>query len=549
MKIKKDVFLLKNYNSLTHSNSTIKFQDTGYFSKMMCDYLDQRDTVQEFYGNYPDIQGFEKQIKEKSRSFTSENREVLYTCLREQSKNLNLSPLSEKYLRQLKDPKTFTVTTGHQLNLFTGPLYFLYKIVSAINLAEDLRKAFPGNHFVPVYWMATEDHDFEEICFFNVKGKKIKWNKEVQGAVGRVKTSGLIAVYEEFEKMLDSSENSDRLKELFTRSYLEHDTLTEATRYLANELFKDYGLLIIDGDDPGLKSLLIPYLKDELKARNSFKEVSKTNELLEKDYAIQVNPREINLFYLDEGIRERIVFEDGLYKVNETDLVFTEVEFMNLLDRSPEKFSPNVLIRPLYQEVILPNLCYIGGGGELAYWMQLKSFFKSVAVPFPILLLRNSVLIISAKQRRKMKALDIGEKEIFLEQHTLVEKKVKHVSNLEIDFSEQREQLQNMFNQLKELSDKTDRSFTGAVLAQEKKQLNGMDKLEKRLLRAQKRKFEELVNRITEIQNVLFPNQSLQERQANFSEFYEEYGASLVPILVQVLKPLRLEFDIISMEH
>lgn len=326
-----------------------------------------------------------------------------------------------------------------------------------------------------------------------------------------------------------------------------HETLTEATRYLANELFGAYGLVIIDGDDPKLKSLFTPYFEEELLGQTSFKEVSKTNDLLSSDYPIQVNPREINLFYLDENLRERIVLENDLYKVNQTEVVFSKEELLKELHTSPEKFSPNVLIRPLYQEVILPNLCYIGGGGEIAYWMQLKQFFDKVEVPFPILLLRNSVLLLTKKQRKKMVALNINDADIFQKQNDLIKNKVKEISELKIDFSDQERQLQEMFNNLKTLADKTDRSFTGAVLAQEKKQLNGLKNLEKRLLKAQKRKYKDVVNRITLLQDELFPKQSLQERQMNFSDFYEVYGQQLIEDLIDSLEPLKLEFDLITL--
>lgn len=526
--------------------STLKFKETGYFSKMMCDYLDQKDSVTPFYHNFPTIEGFRKQLDEKSKSFTAQSREVLVESLEDQLKELNLSELSRENLLLLKQSNTFTVTTGHQLNLFTGPLYFLYKIISAINLAGELKEKFPDKNFVPIYWMATEDHDFEEICFFNYRGHKIQWDKEASGAVGRMSTKDLVPVFQEIESCFSSGKYATKLKELFKNAYLNHETLTEATRYLANELFAKYGLLILDGDDARLKSLFIPFVKEELTHQTSYKEVVKTNEELEKFYPIQVNPREINLFYLEKGLRERILFEEGMYKINNTDRVFSSHEMMELVSDSPEKFSPNVLMRPLYQEVILPNLCYIGGGGEMAYWMQLKNYFHSVLVPFPILLLRNSVLIIDRKQRKKMEALTISEHEIFLNKNELIERKVKEISNLSIDFSSQKEQLRKMFDELKSLSDKTDKSFSGAVLAQEKKQLNGLDKLEKRLLKAQKRKYKEIVSRISAIQSELFPKQSLQERQANFSEFYEIYGEGFVPLLIEILKPLKLEFDLIT---
>jgi len=529
-------------------NSTIKFQDTGYFSKIMSDYLGQKGSIKDFYGNFPNIEGFNEQIHEKSKSFKNSSREVLNACLIEQTKELELSALTKKHISLLKESNTFTVTTGHQLNLFTGPLYFLYKIISAINLAKDLKKNFPDKNFVPVYWMATEDHDFEEICFFNYKGGKIQWDKHVEGAVGRTSTEGLDVIYNELDALLSANKNADKLRALFTTSYLEHGSLTKATRFLANELFKDYGLVIIDGDDKELKTLFAPYIEEELIRQSCYQEVTKTNDKLGLHYPIQVNPREINLFYLDDNLRERILFEDGVYKVNNTEIEYSEKEILELLSSSPEKFSPNVLMRPLYQEVILPNLCYIGGGGEMAYWMQLKSFFNTVSVPFPILLLRNSVLLIDEKQRKKMKALKISKKDVFLKQHELIKEKVKEISELNLDFTNQRDNLKAMFEQLKSLSDKTDKSFTGAVLAQEKKQINGLNHLEKRLLKAQKRKYKEIVKRITELQQELFPKQSLQERQANFSEFYEIYGDELIPLLIAVLDPLKLEFDLISPE-
>ena len=532
---------------MTHFNSSINFQDTGYFSKIICDYLDGIQDLSGLYDQFPDLEGFKQQIETKRESFPKDSRKVLTQRLSEQTKHLNLSDSSLHNIELLENENTFTVTTGHQLNLFTGPLYFLYKIISAVNLAVALKEEFPEDNFVPVYWMATEDHDFEEIGFFNFKGKKLRWKKEAKGAVGRMTTEGLDTVFEEFDKLLGGSKNAMYLRNLFKEAYLKHETLTDATRYLANELFGAYGLVIIDGDDQNLKRIFAPYVKDELLHQTSFKEVTETNALMSREYPIQVNPREVNLFYLDENLRERILFEEGVYKVNQTDLVFSEEEMLSELESYPWKFSPNVLMRPLYQEVILPNLCYIGGGGELAYWMQLKRYFDRVDVPFPILLLRNSVLLITEKQRDKMARLNISDIEIFLKQNELIKNKVKEISDLDLDFTDQRMKLQEMFDHFKSLALKTDKSFTGAVLAQEKKQLNGLRNLEKRLLKAQKRKNKEIVSRITLLQDELFPKQSLQERQMNFSEFYEVYGQELIKNLVDSLEPLQLEFDLITL--
>lgn len=528
-------------------HQTIPFQETGYFNKIMCDYLDRKENLSEFYGNFPDINGFEKQIKSKWESFSDSSRNVLVNSIQNQNKGFQISEPTQENINLLKQNNTFTVATGHQLNLFTGPLYFLYKIVSAINLSKKLKQKFPDCNFAPIYWMATEDHDFEEIQFFNFQRNRISWSRDSKGAVGRFSNEGLDKVFEEFSKQLGESKSSDYISKLFKNAYLQHNNLSDATRFLANQLFGKFGLVIIDGDDIKLKKQFIPFVKEELLQNTCYKEVTKTIEKLSENYKIQVNPREINLFYLDKNLRERIVFEEELFKVNNTEIVFTKDKILTELENFPEKFSPNVMMRPLYQEVILPNLCYIGGGGELAYWFELKNYFEAVKIPFPVLLLRNSVLLVTEKQVKKMDKLNISIKEMFNKQDDLIANKVKSISEISIDFSSQKMYLKNMFKELEILSNKTDKSFLGAVKAQEKKQLKGIDNLEKRMLKAQKRKYNEIVGRITVLQDQLFPNQSLQERQANFSEFYLEFGEGLITSLLKNLDPLKLEFDVIKL--
>ncbi|MFK5891319.1 MAG: bacillithiol biosynthesis cysteine-adding enzyme BshC [Flavobacteriaceae bacterium] len=531
----------------TSTHTTISFKDTGYFNAIMVDYLDKKKVSKSFYQNFPDLEGFKNQIILKSKSFKNQSRPVLVAALEVQYNNVTTSKATQNNIESLKNKNTFTVTTGHQLNLFTGPLYFLYKIVSAINLAKKLKSNFPDKDFVPVYWMATEDHDFEEINYFNFKGEKIKWTHPFSTGVGRLNNDGLEAVFETFSKILGNNKKATYLKDLFEKAYLEHNTLAEATFYLANTLFKDYGLIIIDADKPALKSLFKDAIKDELLNKTCYKTVSESaQKLANLNYKVQVNPRDINLFYLIDDLRSRLVFENNLYKVLDTDISFTKEAILKEVDNHPERFSPNVLMRPLYQEIILPNLCYIGGGGELAYWFEMKSYFEACNVAFPILLLRNSVLIYNKFQKKKLEKLGLTIIDLFLEQQQLVDKTVKDISDLEIDFSNQKKQIQKMFSDLKVLSDKTDKSFLGAVKAQEHKQLKGLSVLEKRLLKAQKRKYNELVNRVVSIQNQLFPNKSLQERVLNFSELYLEYGDDLIPELVNNLDPLALEFSLIE---
>lgn len=522
----------------------ISYQNSGYFSTLMNDYLEEKSNLHSLYHRFPNLGNFEWQIQEKQANFNDTSRATLVSALQKQYARVETSALTNQNIAALANSNTFTITTGHQLNLFSGPLYFLYKIISTINLTTELKAKFPNSNFVPVYWMATEDHDFEEINYFNFKGKKFRWNKESAGPVGRLSTEGLADFLEVYTLELGSSTNANTLKKLFEDSYLNHDNLADATRFLANALFGAYGLVILDADNQDLKRNFIPFVKEELLHQSSHKLVLETAEKL-KNYTIQVNPREINLFYIEDDIRERIIFENDTYKVNHTKIEFSESEILSLLENHPEKFSPNVIMRPLYQEVILPNLCYIGGGGEIAYWLELKSFFAAAKITFPILLLRNSVLLATEKQVKKADKLNLNWADLFSKQDDLVNTKTKQLSDFPIDLTHLKAQLQKQFSALYEVANKTDESFIGAVKAQEVKQIKGLENLEKRLLKAQKRKLSDILQRITDLQNELFPNQSLQERQTNFSEFYLEYGDNLIPTLIEQLKPLDNKFDII----
>lgn len=525
----------------------ISYRDTGYFSSLICDYLDQKGALDPFYKRFAALDNFKAQLEEKSIAFSQETRNTLSQALIKQYAHLTPSEATLTNIESLKASTTFTITTGHQLNLFTGPLYFLYKIIHTITLSRKLKQQHPNHHFVPVYWMATEDHDFDEINYFRFKGQKVQWNREASGPVGELDTKGLDQVLTLFKAQLGTSQNAAYLAQLFEEAYIKHETLAEATRFLANELFGEYGLVIVDGNDAALKQEFAPYVKRDLLEQVSHKKVTEqTEKLVAAGYKEQVHPREINLFYIKKGLRERIVKEGAEYALNDTEIRFSQSEILQELDTHPERFSPNALLRPLFQEVILPNLCYIGGGGELAYWFQLRTYFEEVGVPFPMLLLRNSAMLRTTKQAQKAESLGVTTQQLFAKQNELVNQKIRSISNINIDFSEQRAFLKEQFKAMHLLAQETDASFEGAVKAQEVKQLKGLDNLESRLLRAQKYKLKDHVQRLVDLQNESFPLHSLQERNTNFAEFYLEFGEELVPTILESLDPENNGFTVFT---
>ena len=520
---------------------------TGFFSELIEDYISENPKLKDFYSNFPTIENFENQIHQKKDYFTADKRRTLHSYFKNKYDQTESTALTQSQIESLLNPNTFTVTTGHQLNIFTGPLYFIYKIVSTINLCKTLKKAYPNHNFIPIYWMASEDHDFDEISFFHHQGRKIKWNQDEAGAVGRIPTTSLHNLVDEVCESLGNSEAALKLKRIFIKAYKYHQTLAEATFYMVNQLFKDDGLLIIDADDASLKKQMTSFFEKDLLSNLALEEVTKTsNELSNLGYPVQVHPRPINLFYLKDGLRERIVFEDGKFLVVDTHLSFSEEAMKDELKNHPERFSPNVILRPLYQEVILPNLCYIGGGGELAYWFQLKSFFEASAIDFPILLLRNSALLYTNKQAKKLKKLDLSLTDLFLDEASFNSKITHQISEVKIDFSEQKNTLEKQFKDLYKLAKKTDASFVGAVAAQEQKQINGLLHLEKRLLKAQKRKHKDHLKRANQLRLELFPGHLLQERHDNFIHYYIESQGQLIEQLKSQFSPLKLKFDLIK---
>jgi len=528
----------------------ISFEETKRFSKLITDYLGRSVNLDPFYGTFPLIENFRQQIALKKGSYSAANRQVLTDVLKLQYEAISYSDAVNENLNLLKNENTFTITTGHQLSLMTGPLYFLYKIISTINLCKRLKNEYPDFDFVPIYWMASEDHDFEEISSFRFQNKSIRWPKETAGAVGEMSLEDLLPVLDIFEQHLGESINAQQLKDLMKASYRKSKTLSEATFRLVNLLFGQYGLIVLEPHNPQLKTLFKPIVKEELTKRSSYKEVNSQIEKLKQDYDAeykpQVNPRDINLFYLSENGRYRIEKKEDRFYLNGTEQSFTESEILVVLESNPEKFSPNVILRPIYQECILPNLCYVGGGGELAYWFQLKSTFDYFSVPFPSLLLRNSAVLYSKKQGRKIAKLNLQTTELFMKRNALLNKKVRQISNIDLDLSELKKKLKKQFDYLQDLVSQTDPSFQGAVAAQQAKQFKGIDHLEKRLLNAQKRVLKDEVERLVLIHEQLFPNDNLQERTLNFTSFFLELGSDFIPQLIDSLDPLNPNFVLLE---
>ncbi|MBC7914827.1 MAG: bacillithiol biosynthesis cysteine-adding enzyme BshC [Pyrinomonadaceae bacterium] len=526
----------------------IDYSETASFSATLLSYLAKDVNLEPYLSYWPTLQNFNKSISERKQNV---NRLTLVEVLRKQYSDSGYhnekSGLVLKNIETLIQPDTFTITTGHQLNIFTGPLYFIYKIVTAINLASELKAAHPDKNFVPVYWMATEDHDFEEINHAKLHGKKYTWNENAKGATGRIDPISIRETLKAYENALGFSHNSKILSDILEEAYLNHTNLSDATRYLVHNLFSQYGLVILDADDIDLKKEFAAIIKEDLLQQKSFAAISSTSKSLkEAGFETQVHAREINFFYLTENLRERIVFENGCWRVLNGSITFSKEELIREIDQHPDRFSPNVVMRPLYQECILPNLAYIGGGAEIVYWLQLKSTFEQYGIDFPLLILRNSAMITSESFGSKLARLNFSVKDIFQNADALKKQWVLANSDHRLNITDELEEFDSVFEKLKLRAQKIDPTLAPSTDAVNARLNKALSNLEQKLIKAEKRNNQGTLSQIDTLRTKYFPGNSLQERTENFGLLYTQHGDNFISELVRHFKPLDFKFTILE---
>lgn len=465
------------------------------------------------------LQNALKQAELKKQSFSHQQREILREVISEQMKDLALSERQKNNLELLSQSNTFTVTTGHQLNLFSGSAFLIYKILQTIKTVDFLNKNSSENKFIPIFWLATEDHDFEEINHFKTKNNLYQISGKSGGAVGRIKIEENHFI-SDFEKEFKDDIYGTELILWLKEAYKIGNTFTQATQILVNRLFSEYGLLMIDGDHPSLKNQMRDIFTDELKNQSLKNTTQKEVEELTHKYGkVQVNPRDINLFYLSET-RNRIELAEEKFIAVDTDLQFNQEEILEKM----ENISPNALMRPIYQEKILPNIAYIGGNAEVMYWLELKDYFKKVEIPFPLLIPRNSMLFLTEKNCHKITKLGLEIEDFFKNYSEVMKEKLLCESELQDIINQKEEEIKKAFSILKEKSSLTDKTFRNLVEAEETRQLKSYSRMRKRLLRAEKIKQNEKYTQMSQLYLEVHPNNIWQERLLNFSVFYAQDG-------------------------
>ncbi|MBL7723067.1 MAG: bacillithiol biosynthesis cysteine-adding enzyme BshC [Chitinophagaceae bacterium] len=528
------------------TSTRLPYRQTGAFTKIAMDYIDQAESLKPFFAHPSTIQGIQKAIDNRKKFST--NRELLVQELKKQYKGTAAGDKVSKSIELLLSADTFTVTTAHQNNIFSGPLYFIYKILHAIKLADSLKTNLPQYNFVPVFYIGSEDADLEELNHIHLGGEKLAWNTKQTGAVGRMKVDKeLLKLIAIMEGQLMVHPYGNEIVSLLKQCYKEGDTLMQATFQLVNALFAEYGLIVVLPDNPALKKQMILLFRDELLNQQSADIVEATaNKLENAGYKVQASGREINLFYLKDDLRNRIELKNGKYYVVDTTLRFTEDEILQELEQHPERFSPNVILRGLYEETILPNIVFIGGGGETAYWLQLKSLFENYKIPFPVLVLRNSFLLLERKWQEAINKLDFTIEDFFFPERELMNKLVERDSKNETKLNGSLSELERLYESFKKQAAAVDTTLEKHVDALKSQTVYRLQELEKKMLRAEKRKFSDQQRQIQSIKTHLFPGNGLQERNENISYYFAKYGRGIIQALYDNSLTLEQEFVILS---
>ena len=526
-------------------STLIDYHQTGLFSNLVKDYIQDKGTARSFAAFEPNYKGVEASIEQRKKYPV--NRKVLVDVLQKQYARLATKEKVNSNIELLKKENTFVITTAHQPNIFTGPLYFFYKIIHAIQLAEDLKKRYPENNFVPVYYMGSEDADIEEVGSFVLGGTTHQWKTKQTGAVGRMKVDdSLIQLLQNLEGYWSVKPAGKEALQIIQTAYQKGKTIADATIELVHGFFGEKGLIVVQPDDANLKSLFTATIQKELKSQFSNKAIQPTLEVLTSSYHVQSEGRALNLFYLKDALRARIEKQGDEFFIADTDIRFSEIAILKELENFPERFSPNVILRGVFQETILPGIVFIGGGGELAYWLELKNVFAEAKVHMPVVQLRNSFLNIRPKQLQQWKALGLSIEELFKPVLDIEIAFVKMQSGALLSLEAELKSLEQVYDQIQKRVKTIDATLGAHANNLAHQSTKKLLELEKKMIRAERRKQAVSIERIHSIKNALFPNNSLQERVENIAEWLGDYGMDWLEAIIEASPTMQQQFTIID---
>lgn len=539
----------------------INFGDIPKNHNLFLDYLYEFENVAEFYKynfrdkeKYPDI--FRNILKKKTSSEIN-----ISNLIEEQYKDLaEVSEKTRKNIKLLEMPKTLAVITGQQLGILSGPLYTIYKIITAIKLASQLNERFVDFNFVPVFWMESDDHDFNEVHKINIlnndnnivtiKYKEDVSDDEIRASVGSLTFDESINDFvNQLEQSLRNTEFRDKIISKVKEIYQPGKTFKQSFRELIFWMFDEFGLIIFDPSADEIKKALKPIFLYEINNfRTHTQKLVSVSATLEEVYHAQVKVKPVNLFYHIDSGRHSIEPVDEIFKLKRKRKQFTKEEIITEINEHPERFSPNVLLRPITQDYLFPTAFYVAGPSEVSYFAQIHPLYEFFNIEPPIIYPRSSATLIEKSVVNFMEKYDLTMRDVFLGTDQLKEKILSSVAENNIDeiFENAVKNINLVFDDLKEKLFSVDKTISDSSTRYREKVLYAVNELKSKTEKAYESRFEVILRQISKLSNLLYPNENLQEREMNYFYFANKFGENFYKKLYDELSISEFEHQIIE---
>jgi len=539
----------------------INFSDIPSHQNLFLDYLYEFGNVKDFYKyNFRNREEYLKIFKEIAES-RKKNRSQIAEIIQNQYKDINHSQKTSENIDSLKSDKTLAVVTGQQLGIMGGPLYTFYKIITAIKLADSLSERYDEYKFVPIFWLESDDHDFNEVRSIKLVNEgnelvKISYGDETEEedsrlSVGYIKFDEKINLFfDELDKALRDTEFKGDLLGKLKSFYAVDKTFKTSFIELIHWLFDEYGLIIFDPQSPEVKQKLKPIFKKEITDfRQHTERLVKVSATLEETYHAQVKVQPVNLFFSTDDGRYAIEPVENEFRLKRKRRKFTFDELTGLVETEPERFSANVLLRPICQDFLLPTAFYIGGPSEISYFAQVTPLYEIYGMTPPIIYPRSSVTILEKNINSIIEKYNLNFPQVFSDPEELKTRVIVSLSKISLDdlFNNSINQMELIFDKLKEELFEFDKTISDASTKYKQKIYHDMEVLKSKALDAQKKKHEVTLRQIDKISQSVFPYSDLQERELNFIHFFNKYGSEILKKIFEELAVNKFEHQIIKL--
>jgi bacillithiol biosynthesis cysteine-adding enzyme BshC len=521
----------------------VPLSEVNFVPELAKSFLNGNADVKHLYTFKFSIENIKAAIQQKEKAAT--NRNVLVEILTKQYADVRKSPAVNKNIELLKQTNTFTITAAHQPCLFLGPLYNLIKISATIAAAQKCKEQYPDYNFVPVFWLGSEDHDKDELGHTYLAKDKLEWQTDQAGAIGKFKLGGIENILDTF---IQTNSIAIPLSDLIKEAMAKNKDFGKLTQTLVHEIFQAFGLVVIDQNEKEFKRIFSAVIEDEIKNSRAIAELNENTSWLETHYHAQAKPREINFFHLKENSRERILKSAGKYLTTTGDIIGDDAKIASIIKDNPEQFSPNVITRPLFQEIILPNICFVGGSAEISYWLEQKPLFDYYKVAFPMLAHRPIVFPARKNQLQKLEKLGLDLTDLLSEKSKVLNEWVNKNTTTVLDTSAEKEVIAKTFQTLVERAITIDKTLESSIKSELQKAINSLDNIQAKMTKAEKRNHETSVSQINNLFDAFFPDGVLYERRENSIAFFSKLSETDFTDFVNLMSPLHESLIFIEIE-